>query len=234
MRDSARPRICATVAVPSFDRLEQTARAAVSQGADLIELRLDYLPRLPVAEELKWCRDLGVPVIGTIRKGSEGGNYKGAEAERLRCLERVACLLHYVDMEFESATHERIGWLKENGSKVIVSYHDFRSTPRDDRLLSIVCRTRALGADVCKIATLVQGPQDVLRMLLIPTIVSPSVVVTMGRKGVLGRILAPLFGSEFTYAHPDGLPPVAPGMLSVQTMRRAYLDIENILGGGED
>ncbi len=232
MRDSGRPRICATVAVPTLGRLGSAAAMAISQGADLLELRLDHLPKLPSADELRWCRDLGVPVVATIRNDSEGGRYKGPEAERLGCLDGIAGLFQYVDLELNSATNLRIGALKGSGSKVILSHHDFRSTPPDETLLSVACRAKALGGDVCKIATLVTCPRDTLRMLSLPTIVSPSIVVTMGREGVLGRVLAPFFGSEFTYAHPDGLPPAAPGMLSVQTMRRIYQDLEDTLGWG--
>ena len=220
------------MAVPSLKRLGPAAGMAISQGADLVELRLDYLPELPDADGLKWCSDLGVPVVATVRKESEGGRYKGPEEQRLGCLDGIAGLCQYVDLELNSATSEEVSALKDGGAKVILSHHDFKSTPPDETLLSVLCRAKALGSDVCKVATLVTTLRDTLRVLSLPSAVYPCVVVTMGSNGIIGRVLAPFFGSEFAYAHPDGLPPVAPGMLSVPTMRRIYQDLEDALGWG--
>ena len=233
MKGSSTPRICATLALTTMERLRLAAKTAISQGADLIEIRLDHLQEIPGPEEIIWCTDLGVPTVVTIRNQSDGGRYNGTETGRLDILCAFAGICHYIDLEFRSATWELVATLRKRGSMVIISHHDFSSTPSLDELVSIISRAKALGGDVYKIAALVNSPDDTLRLLSLPRIISPVVVVPMGRNGRIGRILAPLFGSEFAYAHPEGLPAVAPGMLSIKEMRRVYRYLLETLNQGD-
>ncbi len=232
MRDDPNPRICATLAVPSLDRLRTMASSAISQGADLIELRLDHLRRLPEAEELRWCRGLGVPVIVTIRRPCDGGRYSGSEETRAFLLRGLAGTCDYIDLELRSARDQLVREITDKGSKVLVSHHDLDGTPPDQELLSVLGRARAVGAHVSKIATFVNSPKDVLRLLALPLLVSPTVVVPMGDKGRIGRILAPYFGSEFAYAYPAGTVRIAPGMISVSELRAIYGHLNNLVDRG--
>jgi 3-dehydroquinate dehydratase type I len=208
------------------------AHMAVNQEADLVELRLDHLPRLPGPDELAWCDEIRVPVIATIRKVSDGGVYDGSEPERLECLRGAAASCDYVDLELQAASAGLVADLKKRGAGTIISHHDFRSTPPQQELLSLLSRARATGGAVCKIATLANSSSDVLRLLSLPQVMRPTVVVAMGEKGRIGRVLAPLFGSEFAYASPEGTTPVAPGMLTLGQMRRAYLALDEVVRGG--
>lgn len=222
MRDKFSPRICATVASSKMKDARRMAGSALAQGADLVEIRFDFLEELPEPDEASWCRELGLPAIATVRPLGEGGRYRGSEKERLRLLADLAGTCQYVDLELPSANVELIGRMKKSGARVILSHHDFTHTPAQDELLSLTCRGRAMGGDVMKIATMTNSLGDVLRLLELPQSVPSTVVVPMGEVGRIGRLLAPIFGSEFTYAVPDGMEPVAPGMLSVRNMRRLY------------
>ena len=205
--------------------LKRLAPVAVSQGADLLELRIDHLPSLPRREDIEWCRELGVPVIVTIRKEVDGGLYRGSEEERIACLRDLATECQMVDLEIESATPELVGSLADAGSTVIVSHHDLRETPPEDQLLSKICRSAELGAEVCKLAAMAGSPEDPSRLLSLLRHPYRLVVIPMGRIGSLARLCAPLLGSEFAYATMDGMPAVAPGMWSIGKMRRLYDEI---------
>ncbi len=230
MKDDPGPKICVTLAFPTVRRFREGAAMAISQKADLLEFRLDYLLEALEANEFRWCHELQVPTIATLRMAADGGKYIGPEEERFARLKALSGHFQYVDLEFRSAGQERAEALREIGAQLIVSYHNFRSTPTKDELLSIAFRSKARGADICKIATRANSQDDVFTLLSLPHSVSPMVVIPMGEKGRIGRLLAPLLGAEFGYACLDGLPPVAPGMLSIGVMRQLYDGIQRVAG----
>jgi len=205
---------------------------ALAQGVNLIEIRFDFLEELPEPDEASWCVELGVPVIATLRPLDQGGRYRGPESERLRFLTEMARTCQYVDVEYPSANDELIGHMAGTGVRLMLSHHDFRRTPGLDELLSLASRCRSMGADLVKIAAMANSRRDVLRLLELSQLVPSTVVVPMGKVGRIGRVLAPLFGSEFTYAVPDGEQSVAPGMLSVGQMKRLYSSLTEALDVG--
>src|SRR5699024_448409 len=54
---------------------------------------------------------------------------------------------------------------KQNGVKLILSYHHFSKTPIDQELLKIGVKMEFFGADVAKIAVMPQSRNDVNRLL---------------------------------------------------------------------
>ncbi len=231
---SARPRICATLGFQTCKLLARGASVAASQGADMLELRIDHLQELPRKCDLTWVEKVELPVITTLRRESDGGRYRASEKQRLECLSDLASASGWVDLELDSATPDVVDRLREEGTKLIVSHHDLRHTPPVEELVSILMRERAAGADMCKLATMAKSRRDVLDLLSLLRHPHPMVIVSMGAKGTAGRILAPLLGSEFAYATLDGLPPVAPGMLSISQMKNAYEQLVELLPGGVD
>jgi 3-dehydroquinate dehydratase/shikimate dehydrogenase len=199
--------------------------AALSQGADLVEIRLDYLQNpLDIAQTpLK----VGIPTIATMRRETDGGRFHGSEETKWEILRGIAGNSDYIDLEFDTAKIDRVEELHGGGSKVIISHHDFQKTPSRKELISLLFRAKNTDGDLVKIATMVHNRRDLMNLLTLPLIFPSIIVVPMGREGKIGRIMAPLFGSSFAYATLDGLPPVAPGMLSVRQMRQIFDSIEN-------
>lgn len=188
----------------------------VEQGAELVELRLDYINGHVNLKRV--LPDRPGPVIVTIRRPQDGGKYSGGEEER-RMLLRTAIAdgVEYVDLEEDVAkTIPRYGKTKR-----IVSLHDFRKTP--ENLAEIHARLAALDADIVKIATLANHPSDTVRMLrLVRESKSPTIGICMGDIGTPSRLLAGRFGSPFTYATFHHERALAPGQLSFDQMREMY------------
>jgi 3-dehydroquinate dehydratase-1 len=117
----------------------------------------------------------------------------------------------YVDVEVESESDymkEIIGKAREKSCKVIVSFHDYEKTPSERRLKDIILLCFAEGADIVKIACKANSIIDSARLLGLlgyEDYKGRLVVVGMGEKGRITRIVAPLLGSLFTYAsHTEG------------------------------
>lgn len=186
------------------------------QGAPLVELRLDYLQSTINIKRL--LADRPCPVIITCRRSADGGKYPGTEEQRLLLLRSaIAEGVDYVDLEEDIA-----GKIPRYGkTKRIVSFHDFQKTPTD--LAGVHARLAPLQADIVKLATLANHPQDNLRMLeLVRQAKVPTVGLCMGEIGMPSRILTGRFGAPFTYAafHSDRA--LAPGQLSYQQMKEIY------------
>jgi 3-dehydroquinate dehydratase/shikimate dehydrogenase len=186
------------------------------RGAELVELRLDYVNGPVNLKRL--IADRPTPVVVTCRRQREGGKYRGSEESRLTLLRSaIAEGVEYVDLEEDVADQiPRFG-----SARRIVSLHDFRKTPAD--LEAIHRRMSQLDADVVKISTMANRPGDNLRMLrLVQASKVPTVGLCMGDMGIPSRILAGRFGAPFTYATFSEERALAPGQLSFDQMTDVY------------
>ncbi len=186
------------------------------QGAELVELRVDYIVRAINLKRL--LTDRPCPVIVTCRREQDGGKWDKSEEERLMLLRSaIAEGVDYIDLEEDIA-----GSIPRFGkTKRIVSYHNFRETPKD--LREIHARMAKLSPDIIKLATMAHNPRDNVRMLeLIAESEIPTVAFCMGDMGTPSRILAARFGAPFTYATFHEERALAPGQLSFAQMRDTY------------
>lgn len=208
--------ICVSIGRGRHRHVIAEHRHLVEQGAGLVELRLDYLQSKVNIKRL--IDDRPCPVIITCRRERDGGRYKGSEEDRLLLLRTaIAEGVEYVDLEDDVASKiPRFGKTKR-----IVSLHDFRKTP--ENLSEIHARLAGLGADIVKIATLANHPQDNVRMIeLMRQATVPTVGLCMGEIGAPTRILGGRFGSPFTYATFSAERALAPGQLSYEQMTQVY------------
>ncbi len=185
----------------------------VEQGAELVELRLDYIAG-PV--NLKRLIDNRPgPVVISCRRSADGGKWTGTEEQRQVLLRSaIATGVEYVDLEEDvAASIPRYGKTRR-----IVSLHNFQQTPDD--LPAIHRRLATLDTDIVKLATMANNPHDNVRMLqLIADSPVPTVGLCMGEIGTPSRILAAKFGAPFTYATFHHERTLAPGQLSFRQMR---------------
>jgi 3-dehydroquinate dehydratase / shikimate dehydrogenase len=190
----------------------------VEQGAELVELRLDYIStRVNIQRLLK---DRPCATVVTVRREQDGGKYTGSEEARLTMLrEAIALGVEYIDLEDDIA-----GQIRRFGkTKRIISHHSFRNTP--ENLGELHARIKALDADVVKIATMANHPHDNARMLEMVNDRKNechTVGMCMGDIGTPSRILGAKFGAFFTYATFHHERALAPGQLSYDQMVNIY------------
>jgi len=195
---------------------------AANRVADLIELRVDYVKDPDLAPLIENAKK---PFIVTNRRREEGGRFRGNEQERYRVLrEAVTSGVQYVDAEMRS-NRALLQTLIENrnGTKIILSFHDFQGTPSQKELRAILDRMIRLEADVIKIATFARSLEDNLTMLSLLLYARESsrkiVAFCMGEKGKMSRVFSPLMGAAWTYASLSSDRASAPGQLTVGEMR---------------
>ncbi|NQT13267.1 MAG: type I 3-dehydroquinate dehydratase, partial [Planctomycetes bacterium] len=208
--------ICVSIGRGRHRFVIATHKHLAEQGAELVELRLDYINGPVNLKRL--LADRPCPVVVTCRRKRDGGKYKGSEEERLILLRSaIAAGVEYVDLEDDVAMAvPRFG-----STRRIISLHDFRKTPAD--LEAIHGRLAQLDPDVVKICTMANVPSDNLRMLrLVQKSKVPTVGLCMGDMGVPSRVLTGRFGAPFTYATFSEERTLAPGQLSFAQMKDVY------------
>src|SRR5207248_5749021 len=158
------------------------------------------------------------PWVATIRRHTDGGRWKGTEAERQTILRQaIVSDFDWVDLETDVADEVK----RFRDVKRIVSYHNFTETP--DELEGIYERMNDQDADVLKIVTMATHPRDCMRVLnIIKTARKPTVGHCLGEMGLPSRILSLRYGAPFLYAAFNKERGIAPGLPSLEEVRRYF------------
>jgi len=170
---------------------------AALEGLALAEIRLDRMEDLSL-DDVALLFSSHRKLIATCRPG---GLPDDARKERL--LAAVAAGAAYVDVEMESEEpyrEEIIAKARESGCEVIISFHDHEKTPDRKTLSAMVEDSFLKGADIVKIACFVRSERDSARLLGLLDDARKIVVIGMGEKGRITRVVAPFLGSPFTFA----------------------------------
>ena len=229
--------ICVSLAEATPDALLGSMQR-VGPKADLIEIRLDTL-KAPECLDIKGLlRARSCPLIFTNRSRDEGGHFSGSEEERIGLLEKAVLEgADYIDLELRTDLALRgvvLEKIQKANTKLIISYHDFTSTPSREGLIEIFDSERRAGADIGKIVTMAEGPRDVLRVLsLYPRALDEGfslIAFCMGTLGKMSRLACLALGAYLTYASPSSGHEAAPGQIPLDDLR-AIVDYLN--GSGD-
>jgi 3-dehydroquinate dehydratase/shikimate dehydrogenase len=161
---------------------------------DLLEVRLDRLVRAADVGELLASKPKRV--IMTCRRAEDGGDWLGMEEERLALLKYcIASKADYVEIELDIADHIP----PSPDAKRVISYTNALETPDD--LADIYARALTKHPDVIKLVVPARSPEEiwpVVQILARPPV--STVVVGLGKPGVMLAILARKMGAPWVYA----------------------------------
>src|SRR6266581_7453178 len=195
-----RPRVVGVIA----SRADLDRALAMRNPSDLFELRLDRLAGIVEQLENKLPR-LRAPLIITARHPQEGGANKLSLRQRRNLLTRFLRYAEYVDVELRSAfaLHSLLTLANRKKVRRIISFHSFKSTP-PPRILSAKARAaEAHGANMFKVATRIDTPMQLARLLSFITdknVGLPVCAMGIGKLGAISRVLLARAGSALIYA----------------------------------
>jgi 3-dehydroquinate dehydratase I len=222
------PRVC--VPIVAADGAEAQRQAAAIRAhdpqPDLVELRADHLQAIlpkQIAPLLNALHALlgDLPLIFTNRRAAEGGAWVGTEVERLAIISAAIASdqIAWVDIEWATEAIARVDLMAQAQTadvEVIISAHDFTTTPVDAALDRLLADLISAGGDAAKLAVTAQAPDDALRLLraterVAQTAPIPLITMAMGAAGSITRLAGPFFGSALSFATVG--PSSAPGQL---------------------
>ncbi|KAF5199225.1 Shikimate dehydrogenase (NADP(+)) [Thalictrum thalictroides] len=198
---------------------------AKTQGADLVEIRLDYINDFQPRQDLEILfKDKPLPVIVVFRPKWDGGLYEGDENSRLNAL-LVALEFgaDYIDIERKAAS----GFLRDANqvkpcdSKIIVSCNVDGATPSTEELEHLVAKMQNTGADIIKLVTDATDITDLVQQFkLLSHCQVPLVTYSRGERGLISQLLCPKFGGFLVYGTMKSNS--IPGLPTLDSLIQAY------------
>ena len=227
------PTICTPLVGRTREQILAEVALVVAKRPDLLEWRVDFFQEiantaavLAVADEIRQAAD-GIPVLFTRRSVKEGGEPIPLNEGQVVALIEAVCtsgLVALVDFEMNNdpAHIARVrSASRENGIGLVLSFHNFHSTPSQEVLCERFSQAQQLDADVAKIAVMPQRLEDVL-VVLDATLQSsqvldiPLISMSMGGYGSLTRLFGWAFGSAMSFS--VGVTASAPGQVPIDDM----------------
>ncbi len=195
---------------------------SIPYGVDGVELRLDLFKSIDLSDLQKAISASPLPLLFTLRKSSEGGNFQGSEKERMNLIEKLLLLKpHFFDIEYEMDPDFIINQIKNHPEvKFILSYHNFSKTPLD--IEELYNKMLLYPAHSYKIATPSSSTNETLSFLLLSKKHHKLSIIPMGEKGSFGRILSFTLENKLHYTFHPSKEPFAPGQVSLEDLTNIY------------
>jgi 3-dehydroquinate dehydratase I len=195
----ARPRVVGVIG----SRADFDFAVRIRERPDLFELRLDRVVDDVDRLERKLSR-LRAPLIVTARHPTEGGANQLSAPQRYDLLARFLSKARYIDVELRSAPVFRslLRLARKQNVRRIISVHHLKSTPSPGRLRAQARAAKTYGADIFKVATRVDAPAQLKRLIDFVTAKDVDVAVSamgIGKLGAASRVLLACSGSALVY-----------------------------------
>jgi len=183
-----------------------TAALAEKLGCDVVEVRLDHMKDTSGLDGLGGIKQ---SLMVTCMPEWEGGLYKGMEEERVSLLKSALKYADYVSIELRAEKRYRDELVMEAGKagvKVVMAFHDFKSTPRRHEIVDILRREEEACADIAKVAFKPKNYSealDVLKAQVTAGLRIPVIALSLGELGRVTRVVGPMLGGYMTFAAPS-------------------------------
>lgn len=212
---------CVSVAETTPGKTKKTLKVALSKS-DFVEIRFDFLRKEQIPETLELIKKDLNRIVCTLRPKTEGGKFSGNEKERVAVLKLIAEYNPFLlDVEFNTLKRnsDLVKYLKSTKTKLLVSWHDFKKTPKSSELKKKINQMSKFSSNV-KIVSTAKSTGDSTRMLELYGKKGQNNLISfaMGDLGRISRILCLYLGSPYTYVSLGKA--VAPGQFSVDEVKK--------------
>lgn len=144
-----------------------------------------------------------------------------SESKRFEILKTLSRKPTLVDFDITSQADD-ITNLSKFSLKTILSYHNYRQTPSDTELRSIIERMSIWGAHITKIATFCAIQRDALRLLSLLIELREAgkrcVVLGLGKHGMITRVFGAQWGNEMILTPPEQSNQSAAGQITIDKL----------------
>jgi len=213
---------CVSIAEKTPKKLKQTLTKALKKS-DYAEIRFDFLNPNAVPEALHLIRKELRKCVGTLRPIYDGGKFSGSEKNRISIIKLIAEYNPFLlDIELNTLSKNKNlrRYLKNTGTGILVSWHNFKQTPSNSVLKKKLAQMKKISNNI-KIVTMAKSINDATRVLsLYKNNNTKLIAFSMGNYGRISRILCLFLGSPYTYASLGK--PIAPGQFSVDEVKSIF------------
>ncbi len=217
------------------EQAKQQIKSAQAAGAEMLELRVDYLENLSVemvrdmVAEIKKAGAKSLPVIVTCRDKQQGGARNHPRQLRVDVLTgALKAGADFIDFEYdnflvtENQERIRLAVSQHSKSRLILSAHNFKANFDNIGKLYRDISTVSPGA-IPKLVYTANHINDCFEAFdLLHRTSSERIVFCMGEAGLISRIIAKKLNSLVTFASIGQENATAPGQLTIKQFRELY------------
>jgi len=212
---------CISIGENTPEKIRSKLKVALKKS-DYVEIRLDFLKSEQIPKTLEIIKKDLNKVVCTLRPKTEGGKFVGSEKERISIIKLIAEYNPFLlDIEFNTLekNKELFKYLKSTKTKLLVSWHDFKKTPKNSELKNKIKQMSKFSNNV-KIVSTAKSTDDSTRMLELYNNKGKNNLISfaMGDFGRISRILCLYLGSPYTYVSLGKA--IAPGQFSVDEVKK--------------
>jgi 3-dehydroquinate dehydratase/shikimate dehydrogenase len=174
---------------------------------DIAELRVDCLNDDEHEYVRRFPELAGIPIVLTVRRQSDGGQFKSGEGARVVVLSKALAFAHpdarhnfaYVDLEDDLDVPSLEDVARAYNTRIIRSIHDFNGAKTN--LLEQVRSLYHVGDEIAKIAVYAKTTDELCTIIETAQALKDKdkILLSMGDIGQCTRILAEKLGSYITY-----------------------------------
>ncbi len=224
--------LAVSISAANVEEAQEQIDRSVCQGAEAVELRLDFLKspdEAAAAFLVKFVKEKDLPVIATCRHISESGAADWPTEKRLKVLTAaMEAGADFIDWEFaqylQPAVQEMLtaALRRFQACRLILSAHDFHGPFEDLSARYEAMRTLCPGA-VVKLVYTARHINDCFEAMdLLYQEKEDLIVFAMGSAGMMTRILAKKLGGFLTFTCPEEETAAAPGQIPIGKMKTLY------------
>lgn len=212
---------CISIGENTPNKIRSKLKVALKKS-DYVEIRLDFLKSEQIPKTLEIIKKDLSKVVCTLRPKTEGGKFTGNEKERISIIKLIAEYNPFLlDIEFNTLNKnkELFKYLKSTKTQLLVSWHDFKKTPKNSELKNKIKQMSKFSINV-KIVSTAKSTDDSTRMLELYSNKGKNNLISfaMGDFGRISRILCLYLGSPYTYVSLGKA--IAPGQFSVDEVKK--------------
>jgi len=223
------------IAAVSIEVARCQIKAAKAAGAEMLELRVDYLENLTtglvkkIISEAKSNTVSPMPVIVTCRDKRQGGWFEYPDRLRIEVLtEALAAGADFIDFEYEKFLVEqnqqklKQALLQSPKAGLVISAHNFKTKFADiDQLYWDILRVYPNA--IPKLVYTAGHINDCFEGFdLLHRTKGRRIVFCMGEAGFISRVIAKKLGSFVTFASIDDKTTTAPGQLTIERFKKLF------------
>ena len=222
------------IAAKNLNEARQQTGAAKAAGAEILELRTDYLENISIWLVKKLITEAkragrSLPIIVTCRDKRQGGVRDCPQKLRIEVLVGVLeAGAEFIDFEYENflsvENREKIlpGLSQNSKARLILSAHNFETKfPNIDKLYRDILAV--YPSAIPKLVYMANHINDCFEAFdLLHQTGGERIVFCMGEAGLASRIIAKKLKSFVTFASIDDESATAPGQLTIEHFKKLY------------
>src|SRR4030042_6206315 len=223
------------IAAQNLDQAKQQIKNANAAGAEMLELRTDYLENLSadlvknLIAVAKTATSRSLPIIVTCRDTRQGGAIDYPVRLRVDILvEALKAGTEFIDFEYEnflspeSQEKTRRALSQARNNRLILSAHNFEAKFPDITKLHRHIQT-LYPAAIPKLVYTANHINDCFEAFdLLRRTSGERIIFCMGAAGFITRIIAKKLNSLLTFASSDDKNATAPGQITIEQLKTIY------------